>query len=126
MGLELEGNIIKINDTQQVSASFSKREFVIETIENYPQKVAFELTQDKTGLIDGYQLGDKIKVHFNVRGREWNGKYFTNLQAWKIESTGAATGANTNYSPQQNRPASNFQAPPPVEPKDSSDDDLPF
>ena len=81
MALELEGALLKKFDTQKVKDSFQKREFVIETSENYPQKIKFELTQDKCSLLDSYNEGDKIKVHFNVRGSEWQGKFFVNLQA---------------------------------------------
>lgn len=70
------------------------------------------MTQDKCSLIDPHTEGNKIKVHFDLRGREWNEKYFTNLNAWKIEaaqSVAAATppptaamsdfsGINENYA----------------------------
>ena len=53
---------------------------------NYPQMVKFQLTQDRCGLVDNYKQGDDVKVFFDLRGREWNDMYFTNLNAWKIEA----------------------------------------
>ena len=85
----LEGKLVKVFDAQKVSASFTKREFVIETDDQYPQVVKFELVQDKTSLIDNYSVGDKIKVNFNVRGRRWekngNENYFVSLSAWSLK-----------------------------------------
>jgi len=94
--LKITGAIKKIFDTQEVSASFKKREFVIETTEQYPQVIKFELTQQKCGDLDRYCEGQEVCVHFNVRGREWRkeGKetaYFNTLQCWKIESVNGAT-----------------------------------
>ncbi len=61
----------------------------------YPQDILFQLTQDKCGLVDGFQPNDQIEVSFNIRGREWTSpqgevKYFNTLEAWRIEKMGAA------------------------------------
>jgi len=85
MSFEIEGEIVKIYETQQKSEKFQAREFVIKTADNYPQFVKFQLTQDKCDLIDNYKEGQQLKVHFDLRGREWNDKYFTNLNAWRLE-----------------------------------------
>ena len=61
-------------DKQQVTDTFTKREFVIETEGEYPEVVKFELTQAKCEDIDKHKLGSEITVHFNVRGRKWNNK----------------------------------------------------
>ena len=82
-----EGVIIAIDDTITFDSGFTKREFVIKTTDDgdYPQDIKFELVKDKTTLIDKYNVGDRITVHLNIRGREWNDKYFVNLVAWKLE-----------------------------------------
>ena len=85
MTFEIEGTLHKIFDIESKSSSFQTRDFVITTEGTYPQFVKFQLTQDKCGIIDGCQEGEKIKVSFDLRGREWQGKYFTNLNAWKVE-----------------------------------------
>ena len=84
--------ILKVkNDAEQVSDKFRKREFVLtDNSSQYPQHISFQLTQDKCGLIDAISVGSEIKVHFNLRGREWTspkneGKHFNTLDAWRIE-----------------------------------------
>ena len=93
----LEGKLVKVFDEQQVSASFAKREFVIETDAQYPQVVKFELFQDKTRSIDKYSVGDKIEVNCNIRGRKWekngNENYFVSLNAWSIKKLEMASKA---------------------------------
>lgn len=89
--MEVTGILKMKFDTQKVSDRFSKREFVLttEATSPYPQHVSFQLTQDKCNLLDQYNIGDEMKIQFNLRGREWNGpqgiKYFNTLEAWRIE-----------------------------------------
>jgi single-strand DNA-binding protein len=86
MSLVVEGKLIKVCDIEEKSASFKSRDFVIEMPDGkYPQLVKFQLVQDKVDMIDQFLEGQEIKVHFNLRGKEWQGKYFTSLNAWKIE-----------------------------------------
>jgi single-strand DNA-binding protein len=61
-------------------SGFTKREFVVSTEEMYPQDVKFELLKDKCSILDQYQVGDTVRVSFNIRGSLWQNKYFTNLQ----------------------------------------------
>lgn len=89
MSFEISGKLIKIFETESKSASFQARDFVIETSEDrYPQMIKFQLTQDRCSIVDNYKEGNEVKVFFDLRGREWNGKYFTNLNAWKVEAGG--------------------------------------
>lgn len=94
MTFEIEGTLHKKYEIESKSSSFQTREFVITTEGTYPQYVKFQLTQDKCGLIDAMQENEKIKVSFDLRGREWQGKYFTNLNAWKIEKV---AGVNQEF-----------------------------
>ncbi len=109
MTYQAEGVLHKVFDEEQKSDRFKAREFVIETEDQYPQFVKFQLVNDKCDLANGHNEGERVKVSFDLRGREWNGKYFTNLQAWKIESasgessggsagSGAASGAASGAS----------------------------
>ena len=79
-----KGTIKLIQEIQKFDSGFEKREFVITTDEKYPQDVKFELIKDKCSDIDKFNVGDSIKVSFNVRGNEYNSKYFVNLQAWRL------------------------------------------
>jgi hypothetical protein len=85
-----KGTLKVANQTQVVSEKFSKREFVIETTDQYPQQVMFQLTQDKCNLLDAFKVGNQLEVSFNLRGREWTSpagevKYFNTLEAWRLE-----------------------------------------
>ncbi len=105
MGYKAEGKIEKIFDSETKGASFQVRQFVIEVADGqYPQMVAFQLVQDKCTLIDDYAEGDNVEVDFDLRGREWNGKYFTNLQAWRISRAGEGGGSSDGGG--QSQPAS--------------------
>lgn len=87
---EVEGTLHKVFDTEQKSGTFQTRDFVIlMEAGQYPQHIKFQLAQDRCEIIDHHSEGDQIKVYFDLRGREWQGKYFTNLNAWRIEKTGA-------------------------------------
>ena len=94
--MEVIGKIKMIGATQDVSASFKKRELVVTTEEQYPQHIMVEFTQAKVDDLNSYQVGEQVKVSINLRGREWvnpqgETKYFNTLQAWKIEVTEKAT-----------------------------------
>ncbi|MBL7888197.1 MAG: DUF3127 domain-containing protein [Bacteroidia bacterium] len=117
--------ILKVKgQTQQVSEKFKKREIVVtDNSSQYPQHISFQLTQDKCSIIDNYNVGDEIKVHFNLRGREWTSpqgetKYFNSLEAWRIEGN-ASAGASNNSGAAMNDVAATFTAA-------SQEDDLPF
>ena len=68
-----EGKLHAKMDVQQITDTFRKREFVLEYADNpmYPQYVKFELIQDRVTLVDSVEVGDKIEVTFNLRGRQW-------------------------------------------------------
>lgn len=92
--ITVTGSIIKIMETESFGDNgFTKRLFVVKTDEKFPQELACELIKDKTTMVDGYAEGDNITVSVNLRGREYNGKWYTSLTAWKIARNGAATGA---------------------------------
>lgn len=97
--MELTGKVILVKDLFQVTETFKKREFVVETQETnndqtYTQQVLFQTIQAKTSILDSISDGQEITVHFNIQGKgfEKNGetRYFNNLTAWKIESTSTA------------------------------------
>ena len=83
MALTTTGKILTILDKKQ-NGNFAVRKFVIETTGKYPQKVPFELYNDKIDLLKNFNKGDTVEVSFNLRGREWKGDYFSSLNAWKI------------------------------------------
>jgi hypothetical protein len=98
MSFEIPGKLHKKFDIESKSASFQTREFILLVEEgNFPQYIKFQLTQDRCGIIDEINEGEDVKVWFDLRGREWNEKYFTNLNAWKIDRL------SNDESPQQSK-----------------------
>lgn len=88
---ELSGTIKKIFAEQTFGSGFNKREFVLTTdADRFPQDIKFETVKERTGLLSSLKEGDKIKVSFDIRGREWKENYYVNLNAWKIESLAAS------------------------------------
>lgn len=120
--LNVTGTLKVKNNEQAVSEKFRKREFVItDSSTQYPQYISFQLTQDKCSLLDAYNVGDEITVHFNLRGREWKSpqgeiKYFNSLEAWRLERKSSA-------APQQQ---DNYPAPTIEDMPMDVKDDLPF
>ena len=128
MSYELTGKLIAKYDTVQRTETFKVREFAVEksediggrTIVNYAK---FQCVQDKTAIVDKVNVGDDIKVYFNIKGSKWekDGKtsYFTNLDAWRIEqilnSNTSSNSSDTNHM----EPIDNFTSP-------LENDDLPF
>jgi len=100
MELKLTGKIKLINETQTWDSGFSKREFVLTTQEQYPQDVKLEVVKDKCALLDKFKVGDNVDVSFNVRGNEYNGKYYVSLQGWKINESSASASESAAPAPQ--------------------------
>ncbi|MDD2527461.1 MAG: DUF3127 domain-containing protein [Lentimicrobiaceae bacterium] len=101
MSFDITGKLIDKLQTLQTSEKFRKREFVVEYQDNpnsmYSELLKFQLTNDRCEMIDPFNLGQEIKVSFNLKGRKWvkdnNVTYFTNLEAWRIEAVGSANNA---------------------------------
>ncbi|HVU25718.1 MAG TPA: DUF3127 domain-containing protein [Opitutus sp.] len=97
---ELSGTIKKIFDEQTFASGFNKREFVLTTeADRFPQDIKFETVKDRTSLLAPLKEGDKIKVFFDIRGREWKENYYVNLNAWKIETLAASPSAESDGPP---------------------------
>ena len=125
--MEVTGRIKVINPTQDVSASFKKRELVVTTEEQYPQHIMIEFTQAKVDDLNNFQVGEQVKVSINLRGREWTNpqgetKYFNSIQGWRIERLQQETTAAQQMPPmpaaQAFEPATSFN--------EEEHDDLPF
>ena len=89
--MTLKGVIKLIKPIQQISATFSKREFVIETQETYPQSIQLELQGDRVDIIDSFAEGQEVECHINIKGRMWSSplgedKYFNTIVCWKIQT----------------------------------------
>ena len=94
--LTMKGAIKLINPVKVISDKFSVREFVITTADKYPQEVIFQTVNDKMDIITPYGQGQEVTVSFNVRGREYNGKWYNTLDAWKVQGEGATAPSVVN------------------------------
>jgi hypothetical protein len=113
--MQIDGLIYIIGETQEIGSNgFTKRLLVVETQEQYKQTIPIDFVKDKTSILDSYKVGDNVKVSINLRGNEYNGKYYVNLQGWRIEKVEEPNNAPT---------------PPPIEDaklNQEEPDDLPF
>lgn len=89
--MEIQGRIKTIFATETVGQNgFQKRDLVITTEEQYPNDIIIQFTQGNCALLDNLQIGQIVKIHFNLQGREWTSpqgevKYFNTVVGWKIE-----------------------------------------
>jgi single-strand DNA-binding protein len=137
MSFEIVGKMYKKFAAESKSPTFQAREFVIEVMDgNYAQMVKFQLLQERCQLLDTYNEGEEVKVHFDLRGREWQGKFFTTLNCWRIEKADGDSTQPVQHVAAQAKVSTSFSAPPSTddafpslkdEPlKATADDDLPF
>lgn len=137
--MELQGAVHHISDEQQVSASYTKRELVIKTDEQYPQFINIEFSQGKCNLeLDALTHGTVVKVHINIGGREWvnpqgETKYFNSIKGWRIEKIGEGTAPAQTPAPKStptmtagNVTTHTATAIPATDFKEEEHDDLPF
>lgn len=128
--MELSGTIKVILEERSPTPTFKVREFVVTTQEDrYPQQIILQCVNDKTTLLDGVQPGDKVRVHFDIRGRENNGRYFNSLNAWKIDREGVTStsqSADTGTSTVDQGTSPQPVQPPVAPPVSGETDDLPF
>lgn len=108
MSFEISGKLVAKYDTVQRTETFKTREFVIEKTEEINGRVIsnyikFQSVQDRTAMPDRFNLGDEVKVSFNIKGTKWvkDGRenYITNLDAWRMEHI--KLSQNTEEAPAQ-------------------------
>jgi single-strand DNA-binding protein len=89
--LKAKGTIHLIGEPRQVSEKMNIREFVLSIGDKYPQLVQFQAVNERVKFLDGAKIGQECEVKFDLRGREYNGKYYVSLNAWDIRIASAAT-----------------------------------
>ena len=127
MALEIVGKLQQLLPLQSGTGSrgeWTKQDFVIETVEQYPKKVCVSAWGDKAKDLDGIKPGETLKISVNIESREFNGRWYTDVRAWRIER---------ENSSQQGAPSQNTGMPIPPAADDYTDfgsaeevDDLPF
>lgn len=123
MALSVKGKIDQILEPQsgvsRAGKEWKKQDFVIETDEQFPRKVCFTLFGDKVDMVSDIAQGQEVEVSFNLESREYNGRWFTNANAWKIDPV-----SEDNNLPEP-PPEFRMEDVPP-EPDDNAANDLPF
>ena len=112
MAFSTSGKIKRIFDLQTFNSGFTKREFVVTVPDKYPQDLCFGALKEKTSMLDSVKEGDEVTVQFDIAGREYNGRYYVNLNAWKLEKGAAPQSGDeppmpedtTDYSPADDVP----------------------
>ncbi len=120
MSLSVKGKISSKlsveNGTSKAGKEWKKQSFLVDTGAQYNPEICFQLLgEDKIAMLDHYNVGDQVEVSFNLSSREWNGRYFHNIDAWKIEKMG-----DENTSSEEMPEPQVFDAPA------SAEEDLPF
>ena len=124
---EAVGKIKLINEVQTFPSGFMKREFVVTTAhDKYPQDLKFEVVKDKCAMLDSFEPGQDVTVAFDVRGNEYNGKYFVNLSCWKIQAGGSTGESPSNASSRKQAGGSPEPSMSDLRNDVDFDDDVPF
>jgi hypothetical protein len=148
--MEVTGKIIlalpEASGTSKSGNPWKKREYVLETLESFPKKIFFDFFGDKA---DQYPLtqGETYRISFDISSREYQGRWYTSISAWKAEPAQATPAGGQAFpdartAPGYNQPAPGFSAPAsqpyfpsapaaesaptPPAPLEASNDDLPF
>ena len=121
-----EGVVKEVFETQEFKNNFKKREIVVSTTEEYPQDIKFEFT-DEAGInkLDDYSTGEAVRIAFQLKGSEWQGKYFTNLRGIAISSY-AEEKKFAEKQTKETKTAAKKTNDTVVTIVDNDDDDLPF
>ena len=126
--MEVTGKIKMIDATKEVgSKKKKKRDVVVTTDEQYPQHILVQFVQDKCDLLNGFAVGEAVKIDINLRGREWvnpqgETKYFNSIKGWRIEKIGEAVAQSQPVPPMPAAAA----FPPATSINEEEPDDLPF
>lgn len=104
--MELEGKVIQVNELQSgqgKNGTWKKQEYIVETKSQYPKKVCVTVWGDK---VDQFSLNqnEDVKLSIELESREFNGRWYTDVRAWKAEKSG---GSDFNSSQPEILPPSN-------------------
>ena len=134
MALEIEGTLsqkLAVASGTSARGPWAKQEFILEFPDgNFTARACFTAWgQDKVQELDKYRVGDKVKVSFNLKSREYNGRWYNDLQIWKIAPAGAQPAPQAPAAPAAAQPAWTETPPAPTiedMPADTGAEDLPF
>lgn len=119
--------LLPMQTGQGKNGQWKKQEFIIETEGTYPKKVCVSVWGDKINEAV-LKPGNKVKVSFDVESREYNGKWYTDVKAWKVEMADGGSSSNSSMPPQQGQGSQEYFGPidRPAADNSAGYDDLPF
>lgn len=118
MSLSVKGKLSRKlsveSGTSKAGKEWKKQSFLVDTGAQYNPEICFQLFGDeKIEILNHHNEGDQVEVSFNLSSKEYNGRYFHNIDAWRIENIGGAAASQKQDSPEFNAPS-------------TEEDDLPF
>lgn len=129
--MEIKGKIIQklepVGGTSKAGNAWSKQEYVLETIENFPKKIFFDFFGDRANQYP-LQVGDTITLSFDIESREYNGRWYTSIRGWKAEKEDAQAATAPMGAPIAETVPNAVPAPPMPDfgASEGENDDLPF
>jgi len=88
----IKGRLVQILPIEvgvsKAGKEWKKRNFIIDTGEKYNPLICFQLFGDKTDIIEAYTIGQEIEVSYNLSSKEFGGKWYSSIDAWKITPVG--------------------------------------
>lgn len=115
--MDINGKIVQLLSVQTgqgKNGTWKKQEFILETGDTYPKKVCIAVWGDKIDMSQ-FRIGDPVQVSFDVESREYNGRWYTDVKAWKVVGQNASGGSGNTATPPYSGP---------IDPM--HEDDLPF
>lgn len=129
MAMELTGKLVKVlpeQSGQGKNGTWTKQQFVIETIDQFPKQVCLMAWGEKAGDLNQFAPGDTMKVAISIESREYNDRWYTDVRAWRIESAeGADQQPASAPAPRRSEPRA-AAADRPLTTFEEEDNGLPF
>ena len=100
--VEIKGKIIEIlpeKSGQSANGEWRKQEYILETDTSYPKKICFMAWGDKIGEFN-LQQGENVEVAVDLESREYNGRWYTDVKAWKVSKDGMNANNEPTYGNQ--------------------------
>lgn len=132
MALEITGKLIQKlaeqGGTSKTGNAWRKQEFVIETEEQYPRKICANLWGDNIDQLAQINIGDTVKMSFNLESRSFNDRWYTDVRAWKLEKAITSAPAMSSEPTSGSMPTPSIQefSEGPFSATDNDPNDLPF
>jgi len=101
--MEIKGNVYQISEVQKGTSKagkeWTRQNIVIDTGDEYNPHLSISFLGEKCSLLDNLKINDEVNVHINLSSKEWSGKWFTNVNGWKIDLVGVVESNEIDNEP---------------------------